>query len=194
MNAGRRPLSSTSASSPFVWDLEFRDVLARPTSAGANWAQATKLVEPVCFRLEFNLPDRSTNRPAFKIEAESKAGAVEVWLNGQAVALERGAARIEPRQLQPMRNVLAVRVTPEKETPLAPGSKVLSVWLGAFPEVGQLTRELVQDLSVADFKMQQKRAVVCDLCSSLPSGPACVYECPHAAAMRVNALTAFSVG
>ena len=30
-------------------------------------------------------------------------------------------------------------------------------------------------------------AVVCDLCSSLPSGPACVHACPHEAALRVNA-------
>lgn len=31
------------------------------------------------------------------------------------------------------------------------------------------------------------RAVVCDQCSSLPTGPACVYACPHDAALRVNA-------
>jgi CRP-like cAMP-binding protein/Fe-S-cluster-containing hydrogenase component 2 len=30
-------------------------------------------------------------------------------------------------------------------------------------------------------------AVVCDQCSSLPTGPACVYACPHDAAVRVNA-------
>ncbi len=32
------------------------------------------------------------------------------------------------------------------------------------------------------------RAVVCDQCSGLPQGPACVYACPHDAAMRVNAV------
>lgn len=32
-----------------------------------------------------------------------------------------------------------------------------------------------------------ERAVVCDQCSSLPTGPACVYACPHDAAVRVNA-------
>ncbi|MEQ9617355.1 MAG: cyclic nucleotide-binding domain-containing protein [Phycisphaerales bacterium] len=31
------------------------------------------------------------------------------------------------------------------------------------------------------------RAVVCDQCASLPTGPACVYACPHDAAMRVDA-------
>jgi Fe-S-cluster-containing hydrogenase component 2 len=39
-----------------------------------------------------------------------------------------------------------------------------------------------------EFKAVEKQAVVCDLCSSLPSHePACVYACPHDAAMRVNA-------
>lgn len=32
-----------------------------------------------------------------------------------------------------------------------------------------------------------ERAVVCDQCSALPTGPACVYACPHDAAARVNA-------
>lgn len=32
-----------------------------------------------------------------------------------------------------------------------------------------------------------ERAIVCDQCSSLPTGPACVYACPHDAAQRVNA-------
>jgi len=31
------------------------------------------------------------------------------------------------------------------------------------------------------------RAVVCDQCTDLPTGPACVYACPHDAAQRVNA-------
>jgi Fe-S-cluster-containing hydrogenase component 2 len=36
------------------------------------------------------------------------------------------------------------------------------------------------------------RAVVCDLCSSLATGPACVYACPHDAAIRVNASLFFA--
>lgn len=32
-----------------------------------------------------------------------------------------------------------------------------------------------------------QRAAVCDQCASLPTGPACVYACPHDAALRVNA-------
>lgn len=36
------------------------------------------------------------------------------------------------------------------------------------------------------------RAVVCDQCSELPTGPACVYACPHDAALRVNGMEFFA--
>ena len=47
------------------------------------------------------------------------------------------------------------------------------------------------EASVADEvieKLVTHRAVVCDLCSSLPGRtPACVHACPHDAALRVDA-------
>jgi Fe-S-cluster-containing hydrogenase component 2 len=39
----------------------------------------------------------------------------------------------------------------------------------------------------AEVKKVTGRAVVCDMCSSLPGGPSCVYACPHEAAIRVDA-------
>ncbi len=47
----------------------------------------------------------------------------------------------------------------------------------------------------ADIKSITEQAVVCDLCSSLPSQePSCVYACPHDAALRVNAQDFFLSG
>lgn len=47
----------------------------------------------------------------------------------------------------------------------------------------------------AEIKAITEQAVVCDLCSSLPSQePSCVYACPHDAAMRVNAQEFFMNG
>lgn len=49
--------------------------------------------------------------------------------------------------------------------------------------------------SEAEIKTITEQAVVCDLCSSLPSQqPSCVYACPHDAAMRVNAQDFFMSG
>ena len=46
----------------------------------------------------------------------------------------------------------------------------------------------------SETKQVEVRAVVCDLCSSLPSKqPACVYHCPHDAAMRIDARFEFPV-
>jgi Fe-S-cluster-containing hydrogenase component 2 len=38
-------------------------------------------------------------------------------------------------------------------------------------------------------KLDEERAVVCDLCHTLPGGPACVTACPHEAALRIHAPT-----
>ena len=47
----------------------------------------------------------------------------------------------------------------------------------------------------AEIKSITEQAVVCDLCSSLPSQePSCVYACPHDAALRVNAQDFFLSG
>lgn len=44
----------------------------------------------------------------------------------------------------------------------------------------------------ANLVVADQRAVVCDLCSSVGApGPRCVYACPHEAAFRVDAKTAF---
>lgn len=40
---------------------------------------------------------------------------------------------------------------------------------------------------------REEKAVVCDQCSSLPQGPACVYACPHDAAFRVDARQFFQL-
>jgi Fe-S-cluster-containing dehydrogenase component len=46
-----------------------------------------------------------------------------------------------------------------------------------------------------ELKQVSERAVVCDLCSSLPSrSPSCVYACPHDAAKRVDGREFFLEG
>lgn len=60
----------------------------------------------------------------------------------------------------------------------------------------ELSQQARQALGAeAEIKSITEQAVVCDLCSSLPSQqPSCVYACPHDAARRVNAQEFFLSG
>ena len=60
----------------------------------------------------------------------------------------------------------------------------------------QVRKPKAGQLDAAEYieKGVTEKAVVCDLCSSLPGRrPACVSACPHDAAMRVNARFEFPV-
>jgi Fe-S-cluster-containing hydrogenase component 2 len=178
---------------PFRWSPELAALLAERSRLGTQWQTADRLLEPICLRYEFVADSRWQQRLGFVLECETKAGQVEVWLNGQPCTLERGVARVDAASIRTGKNCLALRLSPtEKASSFSYEAPLLRVWLGALPEVGGLTRQFVEDLQSVNFKLQAARAVVCDLCSHLPGQqPACVTECPHAAAMRVDAFLEF---
>lgn len=67
-----------------------------------------------------------------------------------------------------------------------------SIQMSPLPGDVQLTASQRAILGDAEMKSVSERAVVCDLCSSLPGKtPSCVYACPHDAALRVNSLDFF---
>jgi hypothetical protein len=140
----------------------------------------------VRFRYAFEL-DRRDYKPgtAFKMTVTSSDNAAKVWLNGRELKAEkRGQYALvlekqpPPGGLRPGRNVLAVSA---KGTGDGKG-KLLDVVLceehvppGAEKAAEQLTERVVV-----------RKAVVCDLCSSLAGGPRCVSACPHDAAFRLD--------
>jgi Fe-S-cluster-containing hydrogenase component 2 len=80
---------------------------------------------------------------------------------------------------------------------LRPGDNALAVLVPRPANaIGQafftLRLDAEQDSASAAVEIKQVTAlaVVCDLCSKLPTGPACVTACPHEAAMRINAVAA----
>jgi Fe-S-cluster-containing hydrogenase component 2 len=109
-----------------------------------------------------------------------------VWVNGQQIEFPQSDRQkqngiyegpVPPISILSGKNVVAVAVHP----PVSFGSMVLSLRLDMPDQVSE--SPWANHLGVA-----AERAVVCDMCSSLPGGkPACVVECPHDAAMRIDA-------
>ncbi len=175
--------------SPMSWDIEMQSTLTVrcPDAAGATLQQA------LCFRHEFQVAGEWLRaRRKFRLLASSQGSRVEFWINGRAVAIpqddkqqKRGEweSDFAATELQRGRNLLAVRAHP----PFKAGNTILSLRLDVEPEL-----EEGAHAKPTEVKLVTDRAVVCDLCSSLPSKqPACVEQCPHDAALRVNALFEF---
>jgi ferredoxin len=147
----------------------------------------------ICFRLEFRVNDFLFQPDTqFKLELTSADPAAVVWVNGQEVPAATKPKKTGVRDhllplkepasqpLRPGRNVLAIKVTPPQSTEIP----LLELRLDAInkPKGAAEAKDEVEE------KVVEERAVVCDLCSSLPGQvPACVNACPHDAAMRVDA-------
>ncbi len=64
-----------------------------------------------------------------------------------------------------------------------------SIQMHALDELGtDLGQEYEQLAEAGEVRQVTQQAAVCDQCADLPTGPACVYSCPHDAALRVNSV------
>lgn len=185
---GSWPLCTT----PLDWNLELQSLLR---ASGVS-ATSLQLTETVCFRLAFDV-DAAALGARHELSLVTQGSAAQVWLNGQPLVLETSEKRHRDKakknkgrwyegpfpagRLRRRGNVLAIEIT----GPVAAGEGVLDV------EVVPGAGELSLPGGVAEVKQVVQRAVVCDLCSTLPTGPACVTMCPHDAAFRVDARVAF---
>jgi Fe-S-cluster-containing hydrogenase component 2 len=185
--AGFRDSHWPSGGGPFPWDLN----LQLPLSKSATTFLGPTLEEAVYFRYEFEIQRSKLRGPRrYRLFLVSNGSAAEVWVNGQAVELPQDAKQKKKGEyegnlaesvIRPGKNLVAVAVRP----PVEFGEIVLSLRLDMPPE-------LTGDAALAnELKLVTERAVVCDMCGTRPAGPACVAECPHDAAMRVDAQTEF---
>jgi Fe-S-cluster-containing hydrogenase component 2/CRP-like cAMP-binding protein len=182
---------------PFRLDRDFVEQLTfckAPSSATVN------------FRREFQLTKTMLKEAAgFKLEVVSQSPAVKVWVNGQAVEPDdkprrgryeftlpqkSGGGESKPVPLYAGANALAVQVTSN----VPAGEVLMQARLDEIrrPDLpGSVEESIAAEVTQ---KLVTQRAVVCDLCSTLPGKvPACVNACPHDAAMRVNARFNFPV-
>jgi CRP-like cAMP-binding protein/Fe-S-cluster-containing hydrogenase component 2 len=183
---------------PIAWDLSMQLQVARLRSGGSHSHEHVKcdfdqeLDQPMRLRLKFDVPKQwlQTARH-FRLLATSKGSGLKLWLNGQPLPFEQDEKQkrkgevelmLEGLRLKAGANLLSVRVEP----PVAVGLPILDVRLDPVPESTDPER--------TEIKLVTEKPVVCDLCSSLPSAqPACVQECPHEAAFRVDARFQFPV-
>jgi Fe-S-cluster-containing hydrogenase component 2/CRP-like cAMP-binding protein len=157
-------------SSKLVADSQFTMELTSSDPAAGAWINAEPLTPDSTGKggkREYALPIK---------KADSKSPAA---LGNESTPAVRKLASTFP--LRGGRNVLAVQVA------IGQGESLLQVRMDEIlkPE-GAEGEEALQ-------KMVTNRAVVCDLCVTIPGKvPACVNACPHEAALRVNAQDFFS--
>jgi Fe-S-cluster-containing hydrogenase component 2 len=181
-----------SGRAPFRYNALFRATLKTPGENGAGGG-APPLVR---FRYHFRVGREVTRSDSqFQISVistEEALATAEIWLNGQAL---EGEGKINKgKSYQPSKYRYLEFPIPTGQHLLRAGANVLAVHLlplGTDEDIFFDARldERRQAARGAEQKLVKENAVVCDLCSELPGGPACVRACPHDAAMRVNAGT-----
>jgi Fe-S-cluster-containing hydrogenase component 2 len=195
---------------PFRWTLDLFEQLASRAPVGVWQAETANLIEPICFRLPFEVSRSQYKQGAFSLLASSSGLGVRVWLNGKPITADEPAnprkkqksdeaqARLTQSDVRIGANLLAVQISPP-EQPDGGGyyvpkynQPVLTARLDALPQAGELAMATAGEGFDLEVELVKRRAVVCDLCSSLANQrPACVDQCPHEAAIRVNAQSEF---
>ena len=111
---------------------------------------------------------------------------------------EKEAFELDRSRLNSGSNLLAIELSVNTSTdPNRFRNLILSAGIDPVLEVNEQTRiALGKQKTEANARVEIEtivnRAVVCDLCSHLPSKqPACVTSCPHDAAIRINPLFDF---
>jgi len=189
---------------PFTWTIDLFEALASSAIAKSWRTNVGRVSEPICFRYEFRLSREQLRRGPFALAVASKGLTVRAWINGTAITASAPAnpkkakddelqAQIESSQLHGGSNLLAVEVSPpvsDEASGFAAkySQPILTARLDLLPQVGALALASAGEGVDLEVELVKQKAVVCDLCSSLASQrPACVDQCPHEAAIRVDA-------
>ena len=192
--------------SPFSWSIDFQQDLVAINPE--RWLHGDpEILEPVLFRSQFSVPlDEITNAEIGRLTIVCESLSPTVWLNGVQLELSQDARQakrgvfegmIDSKDLVSRKvNWIAVSVEiPEgvESRVISDGSMLMSLRLDPVQSAGVITSATTDGVVLPIVEVPTERAVVCDMCSDFhDNGPVCVSQCPHEAAMRVNASEFFA--
>ncbi|HIA61739.1 MAG TPA: hypothetical protein EYN93_02405 [Planctomycetaceae bacterium] len=196
----------TKSISPFSWSIDFQQDLVAINPE--RWSHGDpKLVESVLFRSQFSIPaEETTTAEVGRLTIVCESVTPTVWLNGVQLELLQDARQAKRGVFEGMidsidlvsrkTNWIAVSVDiPQgaESRVISDGAVVMSLRLDPVQSAGVITYATAEGVALPVVEVPTERAVVCDMCSDLhDNGPACVSQCPHEAAMRVNASEFFA--
>ena len=196
--AGFRDRNWIETAAPLNWTLDLQRQLAARDAR--NWrVGGPQISGRIGVRHRFTPRARKGGGgEGYILEAKADARLqLRAWLNGQPLAggatKKKGAFSWQIAETEIVAggsNIVAFELAADEanEPVLASGDLLLSVRLDHAARHVQIRDQVLGVADEAELKLVTKQAAVCDLCSSLPSrAPACVTECPHEAAIRIDA-------
>jgi Fe-S-cluster-containing hydrogenase component 2 len=196
----------TKSISPFSWSIDFQQDLVAINPE--RWSHGDpKLVEPVLFRSKFSIPVEETSTATVgRLTIICQSLAPTAWLNGVQLELSQDARQAKRGVFEALidavdlvsrkTNWIAVSVdipAGVASRVISDGDVIMSLRVDPVQAAGVITYATTEGVALPVVEVPTERAVVCDMCSDLDgNGPACVSQCPHEAAIRVNASQFFA--
>ena len=192
--------------SPFTWSIDLQQDLVAINSK--RWKHGDpELVEAVLFRSQFSVLTEEAVMAEFgRLTLVCESATPRVWLNGVQLELSQDARQAKRGVFEGMiesvdlvakkKNWIAVSVAIAEDAEsrrISDGDVLMSLRLDPVQSAGVITYATTDGVALPVVEVPTERAVVCDMCSDFhDNGPACVSQCPHEAAMRVNASQFFT--
>ena len=198
------------APNPLTWNLDLQNEFA-PRARNVGGKRNRVRFVPLRVRHVFAVSRAQLrNHKQMQLSFASTPGlSLQFWLNGQPLTFSQdtkrkrndGEIKIPSEMFRSGENTIACRIGSSTAdgsaddvagTALAYDSVLLQLRLDPITDAALLPIKLTGETETAEIDLVTHRAVVCDLCSSLPGKrPACVEMCPHEAAIRIDARSSF---
>lgn len=140
------------------------------------------------FRFQFDVATAGLDpQRTWRLLATCRGKAVEIYLDGQLLTLQQSPQQTKKGEFEARLPFDQVRRGTHVVAARAVGP------IGFNATILDLRMDLVtSELEDVEVKLVTEKAVVCDQCSSLAGNRhACVYACPHEAALRIDAMADF---